>query len=91
MVKLKLKITIGRLEAMYDPSSLEFKKGLEKVWDVKPLVNGKEIMSVLQLKSGWPLIREWLAHPSATAEECLGWTKQTYSKRVKLESGNSVH
>ncbi|KAJ0045236.1 hypothetical protein Pint_03944 [Pistacia integerrima] len=47
------------LEAMYDPSSLEFKKGLEKVWDVKPLVNGKEIMSVLQLKSGWPLIREW--------------------------------
>ncbi|KAJ0086181.1 hypothetical protein Patl1_07441 [Pistacia atlantica] len=33
--------------------------GLEKVWDVKPLVNGKEIMCVLQLKSGWPLIREW--------------------------------
>ncbi|KAJ0077885.1 hypothetical protein Patl1_37301 [Pistacia atlantica] len=32
---------------------------LEKVWNVKLLVNGKEIMSVLQLKSGWPLIREW--------------------------------
>ncbi|KAJ0024007.1 hypothetical protein Pint_07650 [Pistacia integerrima] len=59
MVKLKLKITIGRLKAMYDPSSLELKKGLEKVLEVKPLVNGKEIMSVLQLKSGWPLIREW--------------------------------
>ncbi|KAJ0101558.1 hypothetical protein Patl1_05235 [Pistacia atlantica] len=34
-------------------------RGLEKVWDVKPLVNGKEILSVLQLKFGWPLIREW--------------------------------
>ncbi|KAJ0044700.1 hypothetical protein Pint_05683 [Pistacia integerrima] len=38
---------------------LDLMDGLEKVWDVKPLVNGKEIMSVLQLKSGWPLIREW--------------------------------
>ncbi|KAJ0024008.1 hypothetical protein Pint_07651 [Pistacia integerrima] len=37
---------------------LDLMDGLEKVWDVKPLVNGKEIMSVLQLKSGWPLIRE---------------------------------
>ncbi|TXG71725.1 hypothetical protein EZV62_000304 [Acer yangbiense] len=53
------------------------KLGLEKVWDVKPLVNGKEIMNVLQLKSGGPLVRKWqqklldwqLAHPSGTAEE----------------------
>ncbi|XP_031266869.1 tRNA nucleotidyltransferase cca2 isoform X1 [Pistacia vera] len=74
------------------------KLGLEKVWDVKPLVNGKEIMSVLQLKSGGPLVREWqqkllawqLAHPSGTAEDCLDWMKETHSKRVKLESGNSV-
>ncbi|KAJ0086362.1 hypothetical protein Patl1_07801 [Pistacia atlantica] len=36
------------------------KLGLEKVWDVKPLVNGKEIMSVLQLKSGEPLVRDWV-------------------------------
>ena len=35
--------------------------GLEKVWDVKPLVNGKDIMSVLQLKAGGPLIREWVS------------------------------
>lgn len=34
--------------------------GLEKVWDEKPLVNGKEIMNVLQLKSGGPLVREWV-------------------------------
>ncbi|KAJ0085549.1 hypothetical protein Patl1_07797 [Pistacia atlantica] len=36
------------------------KLGLEKVWDVKPLVNGKEITSVLQLKYGGPLVREWV-------------------------------
>lgn len=38
--------------------------GLEKIWDAKPLVGGKEIMSVLQLKSGGPLVREWVRHSS---------------------------
>ncbi|KAL5538639.1 hypothetical protein UlMin_042644 [Ulmus minor] len=67
--------------------------GLEKVWDAKPLVNGKDIMNVLQLKSGGPQVREWqqkllawqLARPSATAEECLEWMRETHSKRVKTE------
>ncbi|XP_037491238.1 tRNA nucleotidyltransferase cca2-like [Jatropha curcas] len=66
--------------------------GLEKIWDVKPLVNGKDIISVLQLKSGGPLVREWqqkllawqLAHPTGTAEECLDWMKETHSKRTKM-------
>ncbi|KAJ0084221.1 hypothetical protein Patl1_29958 [Pistacia atlantica] len=62
----------------------------EKVWDVKPLVNWKEIMSVLQLKFGGPLVKEWLAHPSGIAEDCLDWMKETHSKRVKLEFGNSA-
>ncbi|KAL7246602.1 hypothetical protein ACSBR2_001661 [Camellia fascicularis] len=67
--------------------------GLEKVWEMKPLVNGKEIMSVLQLKTGGPLVREWqqkllewqLAHPSGTTEECLDWMKQNHSKRARVE------
>ncbi|WCJ35041.1 Polynucleotide adenylyltransferase family protein [Euphorbia peplus] len=67
--------------------------GLENVWDVKPLINGKDIMNVLQLKSGGPMVREWqqkllawqLAHPSGTAEECLDWMKETHSnKRAKM-------
>ncbi|KAM1457010.1 hypothetical protein ACFX2I_034236 [Malus domestica] len=32
------------------------KLGLAEVWDVKPLLNGKEIMNVLQLKTGGPLV-----------------------------------
>ncbi|GMP48033.1 hypothetical protein CsSME_00015533 [Camellia sinensis var. sinensis] len=67
--------------------------GLEKVWEMKPLVNGKEIMSVLQLKTGGPLVKEWqqkllewqLAHPSGTTEECLDWMKQNHSKRARVE------
>ncbi|KAK2967010.1 hypothetical protein RJ640_003366, partial [Escallonia rubra] len=67
--------------------------GLEKVWEMKPLVNGKDIMSVLQLKTGGPLVSEWkqkllewqLAHPSASAGECIDWMKQTHSKRAKTE------
>ncbi|XP_049344753.1 tRNA nucleotidyltransferase cca2 isoform X2 [Solanum verrucosum] len=53
--------------------------GLDKVWEMKPLVNGKEIMNILQIKSGGPVVREWqqkllewqLAHPSGSAEESL--------------------
>ncbi|PQP94027.1 putative CCA tRNA nucleotidyltransferase 2 [Prunus yedoensis var. nudiflora] len=69
------------------------KLGLDKSWDVKPPVNGKDIMNVLQLKSGGPLVREWqqkilawqLARPSATAEECLEWMRETHSKRLRME------
>lgn len=71
------------------------KLGLEKVWDVKPLINGKDVMKVLQLKGG-PLVKEWvdktmawqLANPSETAKECINWLREANSKRVKLERGS---
>ncbi|KAK6938538.1 Poly A polymerase, head domain [Dillenia turbinata] len=67
---------------------------LEKIWEVKPLVNGKDIMGVLQLKSGGPLVREWLqklfewqlAHPSGTAEEFLDWMRENHAKRAKMQT-----
>lgn len=67
--------------------------GLEKVWEMKPLVNGKEIMNILEIKSGGPVVREWqqkllewqLAHPSGSAEECIDWMKQAQSKRARTE------
>ncbi|KAI4352890.1 hypothetical protein L6164_007098 [Bauhinia variegata] len=66
--------------------------GLEKVWDVKQLINGKDVMNALQLKGG-PLVKQslekamaWqLAHPSGTAEECIDWLRETNSKRQKME------
>ncbi|CAN1256636.1 tRNA nucleotidyltransferase cca2 [Linum perenne] len=67
--------------------------GLDHVWDMKPLINGKEIINVLQLKSGGPLVREWqqklmawqLAHPTGTADECLDWMKETHAKRARTQ------
>ncbi|XP_052170084.1 tRNA nucleotidyltransferase cca2 isoform X2 [Diospyros lotus] len=67
--------------------------GLERVWEMKPLVNGKDIMSVLQLKTGGPLVREWqqkllewqLAHPHGTSEDCLDWMRETHTKRARVE------
>ncbi|CAL9185315.1 unnamed protein product [Musa hybrid cultivar] len=67
--------------------------GLDQVWEVKPLLDGKAIMNFLQLKTGGPLVREWqqkllkwqLAHPEGTAEECQDWMKQFQSKRAKLD------
>lgn len=66
--------------------------GLEKTWERKPLVDGKDIKSVLQLKDG-PLVGEWqkkvvqwqLAYPSGTSEECFDWMRQTHSKRARVE------
>ncbi|KAL2949132.1 hypothetical protein AAZX31_20G161500 [Glycine max] len=66
--------------------------GLEKVWDIKQLINGKDVMNALQLKGG-PLVKEsldkamaWqLAHPSGTAEECIEWLREANSKRIKLQ------
>ncbi|KAL6189915.1 hypothetical protein ACLB2K_036316 [Fragaria x ananassa] len=65
--------------------------GLDKVWEVKPLLNGKEIMDVLQLKSGGPVVSKWqrkllawqIAHPSGTAEECREWLKETHSSSTR--------
>lgn len=33
--------------------------GLDNIWDVKPLVNGREIMEIAELKGGYH-IREWV-------------------------------
>jgi len=35
--------------------------GLEKVWEVKPLVDAKRVMNILQLKGGL-LVKEWVSH-----------------------------
>uniref|UniRef100_A0A804JHX9 Poly A polymerase head domain-containing protein n=1 Tax=Musa acuminata subsp. malaccensis TaxID=214687 RepID=A0A804JHX9_MUSAM len=67
--------------------------GLDQVWEVKPLLDGKAIMNFLQLKTGGPLVREWqqkllkwqLAHPEGTSEECQDWMKQFQAKRAKLD------
>ncbi|KAL3503848.1 hypothetical protein ACH5RR_033689 [Cinchona calisaya] len=69
------------------------KQGLEKVWEVKALLDGKEIMNVLELKTSGPLVGEWqqkviewqLAHPFGTKEECKCWMMETCSKRARIE------
>ncbi|KAG0498977.1 hypothetical protein HPP92_003668 [Vanilla planifolia] len=59
--------------------------GLDNIWKMKPLLDGRAIMSVLQLKGGGPIIGEWqqrmlkwqLVNPKATEEECIDWMKQS--------------
>lgn len=68
------------------------KLGLERVWEVKPLVNGKDIMRHLELQKGGPVVSEWqrkllqwqLAYPSGSVEECVDWmTRQMQMKRAR--------
>ncbi|RCV36038.1 hypothetical protein SETIT_7G287800v2 [Setaria italica] len=68
---------------------------LDGVWKLKPVLDGKSIMGVLQVKSGGPLIGKWqqralkwqLAHPNGTMDECIEWMKQSQqSKRQKVET-----
>nr|CAB3463211.1 unnamed protein product [Digitaria exilis] len=69
--------------------------GLDEVSKLKPVLDGKSIMGVMQVKSGGPLIGKWqqralkwqLAHPDGTVDECIEWIKQSQSKRQKVESG----
>ncbi|KAG2320977.1 hypothetical protein Bca52824_014190 [Brassica carinata] len=66
--------------------------GLDNIWDVKPLVNGREIMQIAELKGGYH-IREWqqklltwqLAYPNGSAEECKDWMRQVKAKRQRTE------
>ncbi|KAI3997209.1 hypothetical protein MKX01_009053 [Papaver californicum] len=67
------------------------KLGLEKVWKV-PLVNGNEIMKILQLKGG-SVVGEWqqkllkwqLAGPSRTSEQSLEYMRESLSKCSELD------
>ncbi|XP_076893926.1 tRNA nucleotidyltransferase cca2-like [Bidens hawaiensis] len=68
------------------------KLGLEKVWEVKPLINGKEIIKILELGKGGPVVSKWqrkllqwqLAYPSGNVEECVDWmTRQMHMKRAR--------
>ncbi|PRQ19446.1 putative CCA tRNA nucleotidyltransferase [Rosa chinensis] len=62
--------------------------GLDRVWVVKPLLSGTDIIKHLDLKSGGPVVSQWkrkvfawqLAHPSGTKEECRDWMKKTFFK-----------
>ncbi|XP_037425027.1 CCA tRNA nucleotidyltransferase, mitochondrial-like [Triticum dicoccoides] len=67
--------------------------GLNEVWKLEPLVNGKIIMQIMQ-KSESPLIGEWkkrlfkwqLAHPEGSRDDCVDWLNGSQSKRQKVES-----
>nr|CAB3459516.1 unnamed protein product [Digitaria exilis] len=67
--------------------------GLDEVWKLKPVLDGKSIMGVMQVMSGGPLIGKWqqralkwqLAHPNGTVDECIEWIKQSQLKRQKVE------
>ncbi|KAF8104950.1 hypothetical protein N665_0165s0036 [Sinapis alba] len=67
--------------------------GLDNIWNVKPLVNGREIMQIAELSGGSSLIREWqeklvtwqLAYPNGSAEECKDWMRQIKAKRQRTE------
>ncbi|XLS48151.1 hypothetical protein HN51_022509 [Arachis hypogaea] len=82
----------GLIDDVSIASRVRVLTGLDKVWEVKPLISGEDIKNVLQLEEG-PLVKEWkeksmaweLANPSRTTEECIDWLRETNSKRVKLE------
>ncbi|KAM7477831.1 hypothetical protein LguiA_026044 [Lonicera macranthoides] len=64
------------------------KLDLEKIWEMKPLLNGNDIINVLDLKGGGPLIRELqkklveqqLLRRHRNRDECVEWLKQTHPK-----------
>ncbi|CAN6873610.1 unnamed protein product [Brassica oleracea var. botrytis] len=66
--------------------------GLDSIWDVNPLVNGRVIMEIAELKGGYH-IREWqqklltwqLAYPNGSTDECKDWMRKVKAKRQRTE------
>ncbi|CAI7878303.1 unnamed protein product [Closterium sp. NIES-54] len=65
--------------------------GLDSVWDMKPLLNGRDVVAALELKKGDPRtgywmdrVMEWqLANPdNGSAEECTAWLKAQAQAQV---------
>ncbi|GKB48219.1 putative CCA tRNA nucleotidyltransferase 2 isoform X1 [Tanacetum coccineum] len=67
------------------------KLDLDKAWEVKPLVNERDIMKLLELKNGGPVVSEWrrkviqwqLAYPYGNVEECINWMMKQKQKQLK--------
>ncbi|MFS8010925.1 hypothetical protein Hanom_Chr14g01302681 [Helianthus anomalus] len=69
------------------------KLGLEKVWEVEPLISGRDMMTLLELKNGGPSVSEWqekliqwqLAYPTGNVQECIDWMKMMMMMQTQLE------
>eukprot|EP00899_Mesostigma_viride_P012709 jgi/Mesvir1/21439/Mv20907-RA.1 len=64
--------------------------GLDNVWDMKPALNGKEVMQLLpsvkgpQLGAVLEALLTWqLGNPSASTDECKQWLKASYAGTAK--------
>ncbi|KAM7481311.1 hypothetical protein LguiB_005894 [Lonicera macranthoides] len=64
------------------------KLDLEKIWEMKPLLNGNDIINVLDLKGGGPivgelqkkLVEQQLLRRCRNRDECVEWLKQTHPR-----------
>ena len=62
--------------------------GLEECWQWKPILDGKQVMSLLKMTKAGPemglataAVMEWqLAHPGGTVEECRPFIETKFSK-----------
>lgn len=70
--------------------------GIAGCWQWKPLLDGKQVMQAVGMKSGGPALGklmeaavEWqLAHPSGTAEECRAWLEREHRAAMDAEGGS---
>lgn len=80
-----------RADQCFAVEAVVLKLGLENVWNLKPLLDGKAIMSELGLQQGGPKIKEWqnrirkwqLCHLTCTTDACLEWLRGECTKRQR--------
>lgn len=58
-----------RIEMILSISCLDAE--LEKVWELKPLVDGKGIMDILKITSGGPIVKEWVSPVAPLLFNCM--------------------
>ncbi|KAI3794095.1 hypothetical protein L1987_36722 [Smallanthus sonchifolius] len=73
--------SVDKIEVFKKVEEEILKLGLEKAWEVKPLINGRDVMKHLELRNGGPIVSEWqhkliqwrLAYPCGNVQECIEW------------------
>ncbi|XP_071708415.1 tRNA nucleotidyltransferase cca2-like [Rutidosis leptorrhynchoides] len=66
------------------------KLGLENLWEVKPLINGGEIMKLLEVENGGLVVGKWqqkviqwqLAYPCGNVDECGDWLMSQTRRKI---------
>ncbi|KAH9626384.1 hypothetical protein KSS87_009070 [Heliosperma pusillum] len=73
-------------------SDMIAERGLENIWETKPLINGNEIISILNPEDRKSVgkwlqkVMQWqLSHPEGTVDQCKEWLREEWLREIGVK------